>query len=188
MVSEARTRMIEGATRLLAERGLQETSFSEVLALTGAPRGSIYHHFPDGKDQLVGEAVQLAGERAIAMLESKRGSSAAEVAEFFLEMWRTLLTRTDFRVGCSVVAVTVATDSAELTDATAAVFRGWRARLAELLEEGGVPADQAGRLAATVIAGSEGAVVLSRAERSIEAFDLVAAQLVEDVRRASGPV
>jgi AcrR family transcriptional regulator len=186
MASDARTKMIEGATRLLAERGLQETSFSEVLALTGAPRGSIYHHFPDGKDQLVGEALQLAGERAIALLESMRGRSAVEVTEFFLAMWRTLLTRTDFRVGCSVVAVTVATDSAELTEKTAAVFRGWRTRLAELLGEGGVPAEQACRLATTVIAGSEGAVVLSRSERSIEVFDLVAAQLVDDVRRASG--
>ena len=46
--------MIVGAARLLAERGLQETSFSEVLQRTGAPRGSIYHHFPEGKDQLVG--------------------------------------------------------------------------------------------------------------------------------------
>ncbi len=56
MVSDAKSRMIEGAARLLAEKGLQETSFSEVLALTGAPRGSIYHHFPDGKASLVAQA------------------------------------------------------------------------------------------------------------------------------------
>ncbi len=179
--------MIEGAARLLAERGLQETSFSEVLALTGAPRGSIYHHFPDGKEQLVGEALELAGGRALALLESTRGRSAVEVAEYFFEMWRTLLVRADFRIGCSVVAVTVATDSADLGAATAAVFRSWRVLLAELLTVGGVPDAEAPGLAAAIIAGSEGAVVLSRAERSIEPFELVAARLVADVRRASAP-
>ena len=52
--------MIDGAIRLLAKRGLQATSFSEVLALTGAPRGSIYHHFPEGKDQLIGAVLFVA--------------------------------------------------------------------------------------------------------------------------------
>ncbi|HAM27085.1 MAG TPA: TetR/AcrR family transcriptional regulator, partial [Microbacteriaceae bacterium] len=45
--------MAEGAALLLAKHGLQGTSFSEVLELTGAPRGSVYHHFPNGKNQLI---------------------------------------------------------------------------------------------------------------------------------------
>ena len=49
MAKEVRSRMVEGAVRLLARQGLQATSFSEVLELTGAPRGSVYHHFPGGK-------------------------------------------------------------------------------------------------------------------------------------------
>jgi AcrR family transcriptional regulator len=176
--------MIAGATRLLAERGLQETSFSEVLAATGAPRGSIYHHFPDGKDQLVGLAVESAGANAIALLDSLAGLDAAGVAEGFLGMWRALLTRANFTIGCSVVAVTIATDSEQLLDGAASVFRSWRERLAELLHQGGVPVKDAPRLAAVLIAGSEGAVVLSRAERTIEPFDLVSEQLVDDVRDA----
>ena len=67
--------MIAGAMKLLARRGLQATSFSEVLELTGAPRGSIYHHFPDGKDQLVAAAIALAGERALQPLEEIAGAS-----------------------------------------------------------------------------------------------------------------
>ena len=57
MAGEVRKGMVEGAMALLARRGLHATSFSEVLAATGAPRGSLYHHFPGGKDQLVAEAV-----------------------------------------------------------------------------------------------------------------------------------
>ncbi len=77
MAADTRDRMIAGAARLLAERGLQETSFSEVLELTGAPRGSIYHHFPDGKDQLIASAIDLAGSNAMAAIDlvaaSQRG-------------------------------------------------------------------------------------------------------------------
>ena len=60
MAQGVKQRMVEGAVVLLAKHGLQATSFSDVLALTGAPRGSVYHHFPEGKGQLVASAVDLA--------------------------------------------------------------------------------------------------------------------------------
>src|SRR5258708_26004728 len=72
-------RLIDGAIRLVAQRGLQATSFAEVLELTGAPRGSVYHHFPGGKDQLVGAAVDRAGARALQTLDRKQGASAEEL-------------------------------------------------------------------------------------------------------------
>jgi AcrR family transcriptional regulator len=173
--------MIESATLLLAKRGLSGASFSEVLDASGAPRGSIYHHFPEGKDQLVAAAVDLAGERAIALLRTLEGRPAAEVAERFLAMWRTVLERSSFRAGCAVLAVTVETDSPELLERTAGVFRGWRGRLAELLEAGGVPHAHAASTATMLVAGSEGAVALARAEQSFEPFDLVAADLIQSV-------
>jgi TetR/AcrR family transcriptional repressor of lmrAB and yxaGH operons len=179
MATDTRIRMVEGAARLLAQRGLQETSFSEVLQLTGAPRGSIYHHFPDGKDQLVASAIDLAGARAIRLIDGMAGASAAEVTARFLGMWRLVLEKSNFTAGCSVLAVTIATDSEDLLSHASTVFRAWRARLAELLEVGGLSAPAAARFAATLIAGSEGAVVLGRAEQSLEPFDLVAEQLVE---------
>jgi TetR/AcrR family transcriptional repressor of lmrAB and yxaGH operons len=174
--------MIEGAARLLAERGLQETSFSEVLVLTGAPRGSIYHHFPEGKDQLVAEAMQFAGARAMALMERKAGESAVEVTAYFLYVWRETLVRSNFSAGCSVLAVTVATDSAELLERAANVFEAWRAQLARLLASGGLSEPDARRFAATLVASTEGAVVMGRALKSLEAFDLVAEQLTAQVR------
>ncbi|MFM9150088.1 MAG: TetR/AcrR family transcriptional regulator, partial [Solirubrobacterales bacterium] len=61
MTEKTREKMIGGAASLLSQRGLQGTSFSEVLELTDTPRGSIYHHFPGGKDELVAEAIALLG-------------------------------------------------------------------------------------------------------------------------------
>ena len=185
MASDTRHRMVAGAARLLAERGLQETSFSEVLELTGAPRGSIYHHFPDGKDQLVSEAVDLAGAHAIELINQSEGKTAVEITDHFIGMWRYVLTASNFHAGCSVLAVTVATDSPDLLDHAATVFRNWRLRLAELLEAGGLSKADAAQFAAILIASTEGGVVLSRAEQSIDPFELVAAQLQKQVRELS---
>ena len=185
MASETRDRMIAGAARLLAQRGLQETSFTEVLELTGAPRGSIYHHFPDGKDQLIASAIDLAGAHAIALIDRSAGNSAEDITTHFLGMWREVLVHSNFTAGCSVLAVTIATDSPDLLGHAATVFRNWRTRLAELLLDGGLGEQDAARFAAILIAATEGGVVLSRAEQSMEPFELVAAQLSAQVRQMS---
>lgn len=183
MAGEVRDRMVEGAMVLLARRGLHATSFSEVLSATGAPRGSLYHHFPSGKDQLVAAAVDRAGEMLIDALERCADATAEGVVTHFLAIWRTVLTRSNCESGCAVLAVTVATDSAELLSHATAVFRAWRERLADLLVQGGLAAAPARRFAMVLIASTEGAVVLSRADQSLEPFEAVAQQLLEEVRR-----
>jgi len=181
MVSDTRRKMVVGAALLLAEGGLQEASFTQVLARTGAPRGSIYHHFPEGKDELVAAAIDLAGAHATQLIDRMEGSSAGEITRRFIGIWREVLTRSNLRSGCSVLAVTVATDSADLLAHAATVFRSWRRRLAELLQIGGLAVSAADHFAATLIAAMEGAVVLSRAEQTMDPFELVAEQLATQV-------
>ena len=183
--SDARRKMIESAAVLLAIRGLQGTAFADVLERSGAPRGSIYHHFPEGKDQLVDAAIELAGERPLRVLDAVEGAPPTEVTRYFLELWRQVLHRSNLRAGCAVLAVTVATDSPDLLDHASSVFRAWRGRIAELYVTGGVEAPVAARFATTLVAASEGAVVLSRAERSLEPFETVATELVEMTPRPS---
>lgn len=186
MAGEVRDSMVESAVVLLAKKGVQATSFSEVLEASGAPRGSLYHHFPDGKDELIAAAVDLAGGRAIAMLDGLAGRPNGEILGAFLGMWRAVLDRSRFSAGCSVLAVTVAATSPELLEHTSTVFRTWRGRLAELFEAGGLSPDAARRFATSVVAASEGAVVLSRAGQSFEPFDLVAEQLHDSLAAAMG--
>jgi hypothetical protein len=113
------------------------------------------------------------------------GKSAAEVARTFIGLWRMQLVKSDFRVGCAGVAITVAADSPVLLESVAEVFRNWRHRLSALLAEGGVPANRALAMSATLIGACEGAVVLSRAERSIEPFDLVAVEQLAAIEAAT---
>ncbi len=177
MASGPRERMVESAIVLLARHGYGGTSFDRVLEQSGAPRGSIYHHFPEGKDQLVGAAIELAGARAIALLDGLEGKSPVAVVDAFMAMWRVVLVRSDLSVGCSVLAVTVSADSDQLRDVAGEIFSAWRFKLARLFDAQGVERSEALAFATTVVAASEGAVVMSRAERSFEPFEAVARQL-----------
>jgi TetR/AcrR family transcriptional regulator, lmrAB and yxaGH operons repressor len=176
--------MIDHAVVLLAQKGLQGTSFNEVLQASGAPRGSLYHHFPGGKAELVLAAMDAASGRAEALLGPVRGQPADKVAETFIALWRAVLTRSGFEAGCAVLAVTVTSDSAELRERAAQIFRTWRALLAGILNEGGIPLKRADGLAAMLISTCEGAVALSRAEGSLTPFELAATELVRAVREA----
>lgn len=177
--ASARTRMVVAAAQLLARQGYQATSFSAVLDESGAPRGSIYHHFPEGKDQLVGAALDAAGGYARAQMAQWSGRSASEVLDAFLELWRTILVRSDYRAGCSLVAVTVSTlpEATGLVDQAGALFDAWRSDLAGLLEQGGVADDLAPGLATTIIAAAEGAVILCRAQGTTQPLNDVGGQL-----------
>lgn len=176
---DVRTKMVKGAAGLLATKGVEGTSFAEVLAATDAPRGSIYHHFPGGKSELVHAALDLVNTRALAVMESRRGSSAAEIVEQFLDLWRQLLDNSELTAGCAVLAVTAAGSDLDLLDHTGAIFRDWTAHLAGLLVAGGVTETSAQQLAVMIIAATEGAVALCRAERSREPFDVVVKTLMQ---------
>jgi TetR/AcrR family transcriptional regulator, lmrAB and yxaGH operons repressor len=182
-----KTKMIERTALLLATKGLQGTSFTEILEQSGAPRGSLYHHFPGGKDELVLAALKLAGNHALARMEALRGRPAPEIAKGFIGLWRELLIKSNFSAGCAVVAVTVAADSREFLEATGSTFEAWQTLLADLLATGGVHKARSPALAASLIAACEGAVVMARAMRSPVPFDLVAAEQLATITAAAGP-
>jgi len=169
--------MIDAAIRLLAEDGYQATSFSEVLARSGAPRGSIYHHFPGGKDELVAAALDTQLARVLDRLETLDGSTPQTIVTAFMDGWRRGLIATDFSVGCSLLAVTVTAGAGRLRQQAGTHFRDWRSSLARLFASGGVAERTAAAFAAQLLAAAEGAVAVARAEGSLEAFDLVAERL-----------
>jgi TetR/AcrR family transcriptional regulator, lmrAB and yxaGH operons repressor len=186
--SKAKDEMIEGALKLLAVNGLQATSFSDVLKLTGAPRGSIYHHFPKGKEQLISAALKLSEARTNEAISKLAGKGAVEITEGFLGLWRQLLVHSNYTAGCSAVAVTVASDSKDLLDSATSIFRSWQNTLTEMFETAGLSRKVATQFATTLIAASEGAVVMSRAEKSIEPFEAVASYLVQQATKLTNPV
>ena len=185
MAGNVKQTMVERTAVLLARKGLQGASFSEILEASGAPRGSLYHHFPGGKDELVLAALEHAGNQALAVLDRLSGKSAREVAEGFLSLWRSVLARSEFSAGCAVVAVTVAAETDDLRERAATILRGWRERLVALFVESGIPKKKARAVATSLVAACEGAVILARAEQSFEPFDLVAAEQLAMIEAAA---
>lgn len=184
--SGARERMVRSAAYLFRERGLRGTAFSDVIAHSGAPRGSIYHHFPGGKLQLAEEAVRYAGGYVGAGIRaSTRDDDPVAAVRAFVGWWRRVLERSDFRAGCPVAAVTVESPvPGALADAAAGAFGRWRRDLAAGLVAAGAAPSRAARLATLVVAAVEGATVMCRAQRSLAALDDVTAELEELIASA----
>lgn len=187
MATDSRERMVRSAAYLFRERGYSGTGFRDVIAHSGAPRGSIYHHFPGGKAQLAQEAVRYAGEFLNAGIEAVvEGGDPAAAVDAFVGWWRQVLVKSEFRAGCPVVAVTVEChdEAPQLADAAAAVFDRWQDTLATGLGNAGVPDARAARLARLIVASVEGATLLCRAHRNVQPLDDVVAELKELTRAA----
>jgi TetR/AcrR family transcriptional regulator, lmrAB and yxaGH operons repressor len=178
MGNETRATMIEGAIQLLATRGVHGASLLKVLEHTGAPRGSVYHHFPGGKEELILAALDLTGQRHDRFVDRFRGTSAAEITAGYLELWRRILVRSRLESGCPILAVTVSASTGPLLDRAGEIFRTSQRHLVDLYEDVGVLRSAAERFVIFLVASAEGAVVLSRAQQDIEPFEVVADQLI----------
>ena len=177
--SDARQKMIESAALLFRERGVQGTSFADVLADSGAPRGSIYHHFRSGKTQLAEETTRWAGEFIVAgTVAALAEHDPVGAIDTFRRQWSATLSRSDFAAGCPIVAAALEGDrDPTVRDAAGQVFSSWEQVLADALRERGVPSARADAIATLLIASIEGAIVLARAQRSTRPLDRVAKEL-----------
>ncbi|WP_285575029.1 TetR/AcrR family transcriptional regulator [Actinoallomurus iriomotensis] len=167
---ETRMRLIEATRDLIEAKGYHGTGLNEVLAASGAPRGSLYHHFPGGKDQLVGEALTRAGKEIDALVRelSSGAAGADELVHALLGALADRMEAADYAKGCPVatVALEVSATHEPLRRICADVYGAWERALADALCAEGRPADEAEELSGTVLALIEGALVLARARRS----------------------
>jgi len=171
--------MIESAALLFSERGVQGTSFTDVLAHSGAPRGSVYHHFSGGKTQLVEDATRWAGEFTIAgaVAAVERRDPVAAVGSF-RRYWSKILRASDFGAGCPVATAALeGSHQPTARDIAGEVFADWQMVIADSLRRGGLPVARARSIAALLLASIEGAIVLCRAQRSLRPLERVCDEL-----------
>lgn len=170
MPPHPRERMIQSALVLMGEHGVEGTSFSQVIEHSGAPRGSIYHHFPGGKAQLVEEATRYAGDTAAKIATDaveRHEDDPVAALDAIVGFWRTVLYNSDFAAGCPVIAASLEGDRTPAArEAAREAFARWEDLYTEVLQRAGVPEERARSLGSIAISAVEGAVILSRAERS----------------------
>lgn len=180
-----REKMVRTAAVLLREHGVAGTTIDRVLAVSGAPRGSVYHHFPGGRAQLLSEAVEFATDSIIELAGAAGEGDPAVALDAFVALWREQLVASDYRAGCPVLAVVVDSDPAlpELTEQAGEAFGRWQSVLARMLGERGMTTTSADRLALQSLCILEGAVAVSRARRGISPLD-EAAQAIRTLYEA----
>jgi AcrR family transcriptional regulator len=171
--------MLVSAAEVLRERGAAGVTIDAVLARSGAPRGSVYHHFPEGRNQILTEALQYAGDAIAADIDDAAGRGAMFLLRKFVEFWEEVLSESEFTAGCPVVAAAIgsADDEPRLTTVAGAIFGRWRDALTRSFVADGFDDADAQPLAIMCIASLEGAVVLSRSIRSADPLHDVFQQL-----------
>jgi TetR/AcrR family transcriptional repressor of lmrAB and yxaGH operons len=188
--SDAKQKMVLAARRLIRERGYGATAFSDVLTLSGAPRGSVYFHFPGGKAQLGMEAAEAHAHEQVEIIDraAAEAGSAAQLIERYLDLGREGMVTSDYARGCAIAPLVTegaAQESAELGETSRRGFSEMTDRLAFHFVAFGVDRAAARVLADAVLAGVEGAMITSRALRSPAPYDAVRAVLLSHAATVS---
>jgi TetR/AcrR family transcriptional regulator, lmrAB and yxaGH operons repressor len=176
--SDTRQKMLVSSVELLRERGAGAVTVDAVLSRSQAPRGSVYHHFPGGRSEIMAEALLLAGEGINAIIEQASALGSIAVLRRFGRFWNQVLLDSDFSAGCPVVSVAVggSPDDQHLQPTVAEIFQRWQQALAEAIIADGVNPQRARRLATMAVAAIEGAIILCRVHRSTTPLDDVIAE------------
>ena len=159
-----RARILAATAELFQRQGYAGTGLKQVVADAQAPFGSLYHHFPGGKQQLAEEVIRAGGaffQALVTGVYDEESTAGASVRAVFEGAARTLAL-TNFEDACPIatVALEVASTNDDLRRATAEVFEQWTVALTDRL------GDRDRALA--VLSALEGAFVLCRAQRTVE--------------------
>ena len=164
--ADSKEKTLAAAVRLFRQQGFHGTALQDILSAGGAPRGSLYFHFPGGKEEIGEAALRLAGETVRARIALAAQASAS--AEMFLtRLARGMaadLESSGFNDGCPIATTALETSaqSEPLCDATRAAFQSWEREIARALERFGISSDNAEGMATVVLSQLEGALLLAR--------------------------
>jgi Transcriptional regulator len=173
--------MLTTAAGLFQRQGYHHTGVNQIVAESGAPKGSLYFHFPGGKQQLASEAIGQSGAFVASVIDETLAANAdvASAMVAFCGLMAAQLEATDFAAGCPVatVALETAAMSPELANACDQTYRSWSARLVEALRREGCETKDAEAKATLALAAMQGALLLSKVARSTRPLTTIAEQL-----------
>jgi TetR/AcrR family transcriptional repressor of lmrAB and yxaGH operons len=173
--------VIRRSLELMRRRGFAGTSISEIVTVSEARRGSVTFHFPEGKEEIAAEVVDLMTRDILDQVDraAANASTAAEMIYAQLTEIGAALEVSGFIAGCPVTPITIelADQSEAIRRACAHFFHMWKVSLARRLTDRGLDEARASRIADLTVYATEGALVVCRAERSLAALDTVVGEL-----------
>jgi TetR/AcrR family transcriptional regulator, lmrAB and yxaGH operons repressor len=186
----AKDRILEAAIELMKKTGLTGAGINQILALSRAPKGSLYYYFPGGKDQIIAEALALYSQRVATAFDQvlSREQTPAEKIRILFRFVADRFESGSCQQSCAAGAVTLDLDEAPaLQKAAAMAFASWKETVARHLRQSRIANAEA--LAGVVLSTIEGAYVRGRAEASKQAFleaGETLATLIQKKSRRSG--
>jgi len=177
----SKERMLDAAIGLMRHGGLAAAGVNEIVAGSGAPKGSVYHFFPDGKRQIAVEALARYAARIHAAIDVSLASAPrpGDKVRALFGMLERRLEDADFGQSCAVGAVTLDLDAEmeAVRVAAGAAFDDWRTLIAAHFD---IPErHRREAFAGLVLTAIQGGYVRGRAERSVQPFREAAAWLAE---------
>jgi AcrR family transcriptional regulator len=188
--------MVRSAAQLIRRKGVSGTGMREIVVEADAPRGSLQHYFPGGKEELVSDALlwmgDVAARRMKRSLSELKSRTPSALLASIVDAWRRDLTNEQFSAGCPLVAAAAdtAATSKQLRQVLRRAFDGWLEPLSESLVDLGVPLERSDNLAIVIIAALEGAIILARIRRDLTPFDALVLELgplLDAVARPAAP-
>jgi TetR/AcrR family transcriptional repressor of lmrAB and yxaGH operons len=185
---DSRARAIEGAERLFRTQGYAATGLTQILEVSGAPKGSFYFHFPEGKRQLAREVLEVYGARVLAgirALAAKHRDPAGFIRALCKAMAKEM-EASGWTLGCAAqnLAIELAPGDREFADALAQTFAGWISAITDAIRAAYPSRSVATRRATAILAALEGAKTLARTTRSATPFDAVIDMVLPELRAA----
>jgi TetR/AcrR family transcriptional repressor of lmrAB and yxaGH operons len=189
-MTSTRDQIIQATSDLLENQGYHATGLNEIVKESGAPKGSIYYYFPDGKEGITAEAVLFAGKAVAERIRthlSEKGDPA-EAVQSFVEMIAHFVETSEFRSGgpLTIVASETATTSEKLNLTCREAYTMVREAFQAKLLESGFSQDRSANLAWMMTSATEGGIILSRTYHSGDPLRAVAKELACLVRSCEG--
>jgi TetR/AcrR family transcriptional repressor of lmrAB and yxaGH operons len=179
--TDTRQRMLDTAAELFHTQGYHATGLNQLVSAGGAPKGSLYFHFPGGKEQLAAEALLASGAQLRDGLRTllTQAPDAASGIEAVVNALAQEMLNSDFQRGCplATVALEVASESELIRRSCVDSYDSWHDVLAEYFVAQGLSVDKAAGLSTVVLASIEGGLLLAKTKKDIAPLRAIAAHL-----------
>ena len=186
-----KTRILYAGAELFGRQGYTGTGLKQISEASQAPFGSLYHHFPGGKEDLGDDVIRQAGEFFRVLVDSVFGSEEDVVAgvRAVFDGAAETVRATGFQDACPIAAIAleVASTNERLRIATAEVFESWIATATDRFAAAGIPEPRSRELAITLVAALEGGFLLARATRDTTALHLTGQLLANTIAQELRP-
>lgn len=169
-IPKHRDKIVRSAALLFRRKGYAATGMNDIVTLSGAPKGSVYHYFPGGKEQIAIETIRYAsGLVAKTLTElSEAHATPSDMVRAYGKLLCGWLAKSEYQDGCPITTtlLELSATSEPVAAAGREAFTSWRDIYRSKLVASGVPEPRAAALASMAVTSFQGALILTKVEQS----------------------